>query len=128
MNTSAWFNLVPMIVFIPVIGLLINTIWGRRLGEKMVGWIASGASGVAFLVSVLMAVLLSLNGGEALGVHLAEWIQIGELNCPWAFRVDTLSVVMMLVVSGVGTLIHIYAVGYMHEDVRHNGDPQRFRR
>jgi len=61
-------------------------------------------------------------------VPLADWINIGDLNIRWAFQVDTLSVTMMLVVSGVGTLIHIYAIGYMHEDVRHNGDPSRFRR
>ena len=47
-----------------------------------------------------------------------EWIHIGTLQLDWTFRVDTLSVTMMLVVSGVGTLIHIYAIGYMHEDVR----------
>ena len=57
-----------------------------------------------------------------------DWISIGDFNVDWAFRVDTLSVTMMLVVAGVGTLIHIYAIGYMHEDVRHNGDPGRFRR
>ncbi len=61
-------------------------------------------------------------------VVLADWITIGELNLHWGFQVDTLSVTMMLVVSGVGTLIHIYAIGYMHEDVRHKGDPSRFRR
>jgi NADH:ubiquinone oxidoreductase subunit 5 (subunit L)/multisubunit Na+/H+ antiporter MnhA subunit len=46
----------------------------------------------------------------------------------WTFRVDSLSTTMMLVVSGVGTLIHIYAIGYMHEDVRFKNDPGRFRR
>ena len=50
------------------------------------------------------------------------------MSISWAFRVDTLSVLMMLVVSGVGTLIHIYSIGYMHSDVRHNGDPSRFSR
>ena len=65
---------------------------------------------------------------EGAVVPLADWITIGTLQVRWAFQVDTLSVVMMLVVSGVGTLIHIYAIGYMHEDVRHNGDPKRFRR
>ena len=59
---------------------------------------------------------------------LADWITIGDLNLAWTFRVDTLSAVMMLTVSGVGTLIHIYAIGYMHDDVRHNGDPASFRR
>ncbi len=74
-----------------------------------------------------MAVSL-LGHPEGVTVPLLEWIHIGSLQIDWAFRVDTLSVTMMLVVSGVGTLIHIYAVGYMHADVRHNGDPGRFRR
>jgi NADH-quinone oxidoreductase subunit L len=61
-------------------------------------------------------------------VPVAEWIHIGNLQLDWTFRVDTLSVTMMLVVSGVGTLIHIYAIGYMHEDVRFKNDPGRYRR
>ncbi len=128
-----FFNLAPWIVFFPLIGLLINVVIGgflqRRgtVGEKAVGWIASIASGLAFVVAVLL--LISLNGHhEGAIIILADWINIGSLNVRWAFQVDTLSVVMMLVVSGVGTLIHIYAIGYMHEDVRHNGDPGRFRR
>ena len=59
---------------------------------------------------------------------MAEWIHIGDLSLDWVFRVDTLSVTMMLVVSGVGTLIHIYAIGYMHEDVRFKNDLGRYRR
>ena len=128
-----FFYLAPWIVFFPVIGLLFNMFFGglilgrSKAGEKIVGWIASAASGLAFVVSVLLAVSL-VGHPEGQVVPLADWIQIGELHVRWAFQVDTLSVVMMLVVSGVGTLIHIYAIGYMHEDVRHNGDPSRFRR
>ncbi len=122
------FNLVPLIVFLPVIGLLINLIFGGRMGEKAIGTVASAASGLAFVVSALLAVALSGAHGEAQVVPFAEWIRIGTLNIPWNFRVDTLSVTMMLVVSGVGTLIHIYAIGYMHEDVRFKNDPGRFRR
>jgi len=124
---SQYFSLVPWIVFFPVIGLLFNMIFGGRIGEKAVGVVASLASGLAFMISVLLAILL-VSHPEGTIVHLAEWITIGELSLRWAFRVDTLSVTMMLVVSGVGTLIHIYAIGYMHEDVRHNGDPGRYRR
>ena len=126
-GASQFFYLVPWIVFAPVIGLIINMIFGGRLGEKAIGTVACLASGLAFVVSVLLAISLSAHP-EGMVVPLAEWISIGELDLSWAFRVDTLSVTMMLVVSGVGTLIHIYAVGYMHEDVRHNGDPGRFRR
>ncbi len=71
---------------------------------------------------------MAAGGGEAQVVPFAEWIRIGTLNIPWNFRVDTLSVTMMLVVSGVGTLIHIYAIGYMHEDVRFKNDVGRYRR
>ncbi len=124
---TQYFFLVPWIVFFPIIGLLINMIFGGKMGEKAIGTVACLASGLAFVVSVLLGISLA-GHPEGAVVHLADWITIGELNVPWAFRVDTLSVTMMLVVSGVGTLIHIYAVGYMHEDVRHNGDPGRFRR
>lgn len=121
------FALAPWVVFAPLIGLLLNLLVGKRLGEKGQGWLASTAAAASFVISVLLALALTRHP-EGTVVKLAEWITIGALNLSWAFRVDTLSVTMMLVVSGVGTLIHIYAIGYMHEDVRHNGDPGRFRR
>lgn len=120
-------GLVPWVVFLPVIGLVINLLIGKRLGEAGSGLIAVLASGGAFVVSVLLALWLTANP-EGASVPFLQWINIEALNVNWAFRVDTLSVTMMLVVSGVGTLIHIYAIGYMHQDVRHNGDPGRFRR
>ena len=126
-NTGFLF-LAPWLVFAPVIGLLVNIIFGRRLSEGMVGTVASLASGATFIVSVLLAWSVSANHGEALRWYLADWIHVGTLNLDWTFRVDSLSTTMMLVVSGVGTLIHIYAIGYMHEDVRFKGDPGRFSR
>jgi NADH-quinone oxidoreductase subunit L len=122
-----FFYLVPLVVLIPVIGLLINIIFGKWMGEKAVGWIASAAAGLAFLVAVLLGYSL-IGHPEGAVVPLAEWISIGEFNVAWAFQVDTLSVTMMLVVAGVGALIHIYSIGYMHDDVRFNNDPGRYRR
>jgi NADH-quinone oxidoreductase subunit L len=126
-NTGFLF-LAPWLVFFPVIGLLINSIFGHRFGERTIGAVASLASGAAFVVSVLLAWTVSASHGEAMRWRLTEWIHIGSLNLDWTFRVDSLSTTMMLVVSGVGTLIHIYAIGYMHEDVRFKADPARFRR
>ena len=126
--TSRLFNLVPLVVLLPVAGLLFNLIFGGRMGEKAVGAVASAASGLAFVVSALLGVALRAGGGAPVVVPFAEWIRIGALDIPWVFNVDTLSVTMMLVVSGVGTLIHVYAIGYMHEDVRFKNDPGRFRR
>jgi len=126
-NTGFLF-LAPWLVFAPVVGLLINLIFGHKLSEKMIGVVAGLASGAAFVVSVLLAISVSSAHGEMMRWRLAEWIHIGTLNLDWTFRIDSLSTTMMLVVSGVGTLIHIYAIGYMHEDVRFKNDVGRFRR
>lgn len=125
--SGTYFTLVPWVVFLPLAGLIINLLVGKRIGEVGIGMVASLASGGAFVVSVLLGLAL-LGHPEGVTVPFADWITVGALNVAWAFRVDTLSVTMMLVVSGVGTLIHIYAIGYMHQDVRLNGDPGRFRR
>src|SRR5512143_1455272 len=122
-----FFFLAPWIVLIPVIGLLINMAFGRRMSETAVGTVAVLGAGLPFVVSLLLAYSLTLHP-EPVRWMLAPWIHIGNLQLDWVFRVDTLSVTMMLVVSGVGTLIHIYAIGYMHEDVRFKSDPGRFPR
>src|SRR6266508_1639497 len=125
---SGFFFLAPWLVFAPVLGLLFNLIFGKRLSEAWIGTVASLASGAAFVVSVLLAYSISANQGEVVRWQLAEWIHIGTLQLDWTFRVDSLSTTMMLVVSGVGTLIHIYAIGYMHEDVRYKNDMGRYAR
>ena len=127
-TTTGFFNLAPWIVFFPVIGLLLNILIGGRLTEKGIGWLASGASFASFVVSALLAYSVWTGHGHSESVFLAQWMHVGELSLDWTFRVDTLSTTMMLVVSGVGTLIHIYAIGYMHEDVRFKNDPGRYRR
>lgn len=125
MNST--FSLVPLVVLLPVVGILLNWLFGKHLGEKGIGAIASLATTGSFVVSVLLALELVQHHGGA-QVPLFTWISVGNLDLSWVFRVDTLSVTMMLVVSGVSTLIHIYSIGYMHEDVRHQGAPERFRR
>jgi NADH-quinone oxidoreductase subunit L len=122
-----FFNLVPWIVFFPLIGLLVNLTFGGRMSEKAIGWTASLASGLAFVVAFLQIISL-ISHPEGHTYYLADWITSGDLNLRWAFRVDSLSTTMMMVVAGVGTLIHIYAIGYMHEDVRFKNDRGRYRR
>jgi len=122
-----FFSLVPLVVILPAMGLLINMVFGSRLPEKAIGIIGSAAVGLAFVVAVLLAVSL-VGHPEGAVVPIRSWISIGDLNINWGFKVDTLSVTMMLVVSTVGALIHIYAIGYMHDDVRFQGDPGRYQR
>jgi NADH-quinone oxidoreductase subunit L len=126
-TTGGYFQLIPWIVFIPIIGLVLNILFGKYIGEKGIALVACGSAGLTFIVSVLQAI--SLQGHhEPVTVYLADWISIGSFHLPWTFRVDTLSVTMMLVVSGVGSLIHIYATGYMHYDVRYKNDIQSYKR
>ncbi|MBI3762111.1 MAG: NADH-quinone oxidoreductase subunit L [Chloroflexi bacterium] len=111
------FNLIPLIVLFPVVGLLINAFFGRQFRDPGAGIVASIAAGSSFVIAVLEFVAL-LGQPRGATVKLADWIVIGNLSVPWAFKIDTLSVTMMLVVTGVGTLIHIYAIGYMKGDER----------
>src|SRR3954468_11250795 len=100
-------SLVPLVVFIPLAGMLINLFLGKNLGEKVVGLIASLAAGLAFGVAVIMAIASANFGFQPVAVNaplLPTWISIPSagLEIPWQFRVDTLSLTMMLVVTGVG--------------------------
>src|SRR5258706_5359309 len=116
-------SLVPLVVFIPLTGMLINIFWGKYMGERAVGIVATLAAALAFSIALIMTVaIIAFNYEPSIVTTplLPTWISIpaAHLEIPWQFRVDTLSLTMMLVVTGVGTLIHIYAIGYMHGDSR----------
>ncbi len=116
-------QLVPLMILIPAVGAFINFFWGGRLGEKWSSRIGIVASSLTFVVALLLLVYLRGSHYAAVVVNpplLDGWIRLGDtaVNIPWQMRVDTLSVTMMLFVSFVGTLIHVYAAGYMHGDER----------
>ncbi len=121
------FAYAPLVIFFPVMGLLINMIFGRRLGERFAGTLASLAVAAAFGVAIVEFVALQ-GSPEGETVVLANWIALGGFSVPWALKIDTLSVTMMLMVTGVSLLIHVYAIGYMHTDVRLQGEPSRYTR
>jgi NADH-quinone oxidoreductase subunit L len=121
------FAYAPWIIVLPLLGLTINWALGRRFGERAVGAVASGAVAASFVVAVLQFIALQSHP-EGANVPVVEWIRIGTLDISWSLKIDTLSVTMMLMVTGVSTLIHIYASGYMHADVRFQGDPSRYTR
>ena len=73
---AAYFGLVPWVVFLPLIGLLLNLLVGKRLGEKGIGLIASLATGLAFVVSIVLALGLAGNP-QHVTIHLAEWLSVG---------------------------------------------------
>ncbi len=108
-----------LIVLLPLLGFLVNGLAGRKLASETVsGIIGSGAVGISFLLSLLVLVDLTGRPAEsrAYTVTLFEWIAAGGLAVNAAFQVDQLSVMMMLIITGVGFLIHVYSIGYMHGD------------
>ncbi len=110
-----WIALVPLF---PLLGSVINLFLGRRLSKGVVGTLACAAVLASFAVSV--GAFFSLNAmapeHRQVVVHLFDWIDAGSFHVPFAFLVDPLSVLMILVVTGVGFLIHVYSTSYMEHD------------
>ena len=112
-------DLIWLVPALPLAGAAINLFLGRRLGSKA-GWLASALVAAAFAVGVAALVdLVSLPSEErARVVDLFTWIDAGNLRLDARLLADPLSMTMVLVVTGVGSLIHVYAVGYMERDPR----------
>lgn len=109
-------NLVYLVPLFPVIGFLING-WGRNiLSKSVVGFIGSLAILLSFGVSVGIFCELNAADTKSFIIPLFDWIHAGALTVPFSFLVDPLSALMLLVVTGIGFLIHVYSIGYMHED------------
>ncbi|CAN5660402.1 NADH-quinone oxidoreductase subunit L [soil metagenome] len=113
-------DLLFLIPALPLAGFVFLVFFGKRLGEPLAGWLATGAVGSAFLATV--AVFLDLVGKDAheraLTQTLFAWLPVGGLHVDVGFLADPLSVTMLLFVTGIATLIHLYAIGYMHGDPR----------
>jgi NADH-quinone oxidoreductase subunit L len=105
-----------LIPLLPLVGFLVNASLGRRLPKSVSGGIACLAMLASFAVSV--AVSLPMFGADAHAVEqvVFTWLPSGQLQVPFALRLDQLSTLMILVVTGIGSLIHIYSTGYMHEE------------
>ncbi len=124
-------ELVWLIPALPLAGFAVLLLAGPRLGEPRAGWLATAASAGSFLFTLItFGGLLGLesateggaggHGGRWFVSTLFEWMPIGGLEVDAALLVDPLSMTMALFVTGVGTLIHLYSVGYMHGDPKYS--------
>jgi NADH-quinone oxidoreductase subunit L len=108
-----------LIPLFPLVGFLLNASFGRRLSKAAAGVIACGAMVLSFAVSVAAVVRLVALEPESRDIvqRVYTWITSGpDVSVPFALRLDPLSAVMILVVSGIGSLIHVYSTAYMHEE------------
>ncbi|WP_434051707.1 MAG: NADH-quinone oxidoreductase subunit L [Roseibium sp.] len=104
------------ILFLPLIGFLIAGLFGRAIGDKACEYVTSGLLIVAAVLSWIAFFGFWLGGAQAGTYDLFRWMNVGDLNVSWSLRIDTLTVVMLVVVNTVSALVHVYSIGYMHHD------------
>src|ERR671916_2495641 len=104
-----------LIVFLPLVGFLIAGGFGRWIGARASEVVTTAFLFVACALSWIAFVNVGFGSGGA-RVQVAQWMVSGDLVVDWAFRIDTLTVVMLIVVTTVSALVHLYSIGYMHED------------
>ena len=103
------------IVFLPAVGALIAGLLGRAIGDRASEIVTT----VLLLISALLSWIVFMRvglGHEVARVPVMRWITSGELDVAWSLRIDTLTAVMLVVVTTVSSLVHVYSIGYMHED------------
>jgi len=118
------FSLTPLIVLLPLVGFIVLGLFGSRIkNEKLIGTLGSATVGLSFLiaVSIFIEMLAMAPGDRKQIVELFTWISTStgtpsSFSAPVAYQVDQLSILMTLIVTGVGFLIHVYSIGYMHGD------------
>lgn len=119
-------ELIHLTILLPLAGFLINGIFGHKIknafpnsnGEKIIGWLGSGVIGISFIISFLAfleTLALPAENRQSI-VTLFKWMMVGGLNVSFSYQVDQLSLVMAMIVTGVGFIIHVYSIGYMHGD------------
>jgi len=104
-----------LIPILPLAGFVINGLGRNTLSKNIIGAIGSLLVLVAFGISVATFFQIKATGAP-INVMLFDWISVGRFHIPFAFLVDQLSSIMLLIITGVGFLIHLYSIGYMHDD------------
>src|SRR5688500_14382538 len=106
-------NLILLIPLLPFLGFLINGLGRKYLSKGLVGIIGSGTVLASFVISLMLFFNKSFSV-----VNYFDFINVGSLKIPFAFQIDQLSTLFILIITGVGFLIHVYSAAYMHEEKR----------
>tara|TARA_Y100001933_G_scaffold238718_1_gene262692 strand:+ start:236 stop:2167 length:1932 start_codon:yes stop_codon:yes gene_type:complete len=107
--------MVYLIVFLPLLGSIIAGFWGRRLGDKLSLYLTSTLLLISMALSWITFWQLSSNHVDKI-YPLMEWMNVGDFNIVWSLRHDMLSAVMLIVITTVSAMVHIYSIGYMSHD------------
>lgn len=111
------FNLIALVPLFPLIGFIINGFFGKKLSKGLSGAIATLSVLASFIVSLIIFIQLKeATGKPQIIVNLFSWINSDTLQIPFEFLIDPLSTWFLLIITGIGFLIHLYSIGYMKED------------
>jgi NADH-quinone oxidoreductase subunit L len=110
--------LILLILFFPLTGFLINTFAGSRLKGNYSGIISSLGVFISFVLVTVIFLKLITGNAVSETINFGNWLHAGSMNVPFEFRIDPLSVTMMMIVTGIGSLILVYSIGYMMGDER----------
>ncbi len=105
-----------LIVFLPLAGFLAAGLFPKSLGVKGSEYITTGFLIISAILSWIAFFTHAFSGAEVQQIDVLRWINSGSLDINWSFRIDTLTVVMLVVVNTVSSLVHVYSIGYMHHD------------
>lgn len=108
-------NLIYTIILLPLVGFLINGLFGKNLPKMLVGSIATGAVFISFCIAVGIFMQFH-SGSEPIVVRAFEWFRINGMQVNFGFQIDQLSLMMVMIITGIGSLIHLYSIGYMSHD------------
>src|SRR6267378_4157960 len=109
-------NYVYLVPLFPLVGFLINGLFRNSISKSISGLIGSLAILASFLVSAAIFFQVKQEGFQPVTVTLFQFIRAGKLSIPFSFLVDPLSTLFLLIITGVGFLIHVYSTSYMHEE------------
>jgi NADH-quinone oxidoreductase subunit L len=106
------------IIALPLLGFIINLIWGRRLGDPVAGWVGTVAAGGSFVATIVVWVYMlgKPSTYRVFNLNIFTWFPVAGLHVNAALLLDPLSITMALFVTGVSTVIHLYSIGYMNRD------------
>jgi len=109
-------ELIWLIPLVPFLGFVVNGLARRVFSRAAVGIVGCGTVLVSFVLSLMLYLEVGAGGGEAITSHVFDWFSVGSLKVGMSFLVDPLSALMLLIITGVGFLIHLYSCGYMATD------------
>ena len=109
-------QLIWLVPLLPLIGFLIIGLLGKNLSKSIVGTIGSGVILGAFILALAIFFELKGLGEKSITIDIFSWITAGKLSIPFSFLIDPLSSLFLLIITGIGFLIHLYSTGYMHDD------------